>query len=307
MRLHDKLSFRRLPDSIEGDPLFRLDGHDDGLTTLSVRQSQLPERYLRAVMGFRLAQFLQMGWMDPELAYRRALYHEPVTVAAGPETIHTVTLTDTGRIAGYVALVGSPDPVALPLDAPQRELFPAEAAHHVDLVTGFAAPGRDTHQVYEIKRFVRALSMVRGVQRDRVPWHLILAIGRSSLALEGQIKMVVGDSRENGALRHLRLLGFDPFVVEGTAPCLPRSELMWPSYEQPELAKPFIASVPRKLVDYMAAIEAALLRDAAADWRREAIAHLMALHRAAGQLGEHDSQPPASDRPRSARLETESP
>jgi hypothetical protein len=258
-------------------------------------------------MGFRLAQFLQMGWMDPELAYRRALYHEPLIATPGPETIHTLTLTDTGRIVGYVALVGSSDPVALPLDAPARGLFPAEVAHHVDLLAGFAAPGRDSHQVYEIKRFVRAGSMARGLQRDRVPWHLILALGRSALALNDPIQLVVGDSRENGALRHLRLIGFAPVVVADTRPCLPRTELMWPSYQQPELAKPFSAPVPDKLADYLDSIDAALAIDTATDWRREAIARLIEVHRAAGQFSADVASQTESSHPRPAGPETDSP
>jgi len=303
VRLHDKLNYRRLPDCIEGEPLYRVDGRGDGLITLSVRQSQLPESYLRGVLGFRLAQFLQLGWMDPELAYRRALYHEPMTAPSGPETIHTLTLTDTGRIAGYVALVGSPDPVALPLEAPQRGLFPAEEAHHVELLTGFAAPQRTTHQVYEIKRFVKAGWMASGLQRDRVPWHLILA----GLSSQPEMQMVVGDSREDGALRLLRLLGYDPVVIADTVPWLPRTELMWPSYELPEVAMPFAAARPRKLADSLAAIDTALGMDTATDWRGKAIADLMSLRRESGSAGYGGSQAPSSRQAHSTTLETERP
>lgn len=271
VRLHGKLTFRRLLEELDGPPIVRLPDYGDGLTTIVVRESQLPSRYLRGVMGFRLAQFLHMGWMDPDIAYRRGLYHEPLTSCSGPETIHTLTLTHDGRIAGYIALVGSPDAVGVALDAPARGRFPAEEAHHVELLSGFAATGRTSHNVVEIKRFVRDRFMERGPVADRVPWHLMLALGRCAPALSDEIDVVCGDSRENGALRHLRLVGFDPLVIDDTRPSLSRDELMWPSYEQKQLAKPFAGLVPEDLADTMDALESALELECRPGWQRAAI------------------------------------
>jgi hypothetical protein len=284
-RIHHSLTYKGLPDAVSGEPLCRLEGFGDGLTTVSVRESQLPERYLRGVMGFRLVQFLRIGWMDPELVQRRGLYHEPFG-GAGAEAIHTVTLTETGRIVGYIGLVGSPDPVGLRLDDPSRGLFPAESAHHVDLVTRFATPERDTHQVYELKRFVRDRAMGPGDQRNRVPWHLILSLCKVGVAAGEAFQVIVGDSRENGALRHLRLVGFDPVVIDGTEPSLPRSELMWPSYEQSRerLAKPFAGLVPDDLADTAAAVEEALGLTDEPNWQTAALLRVAEVHRAAGRL-----------------------
>jgi len=289
VRLHDRLSWRGLPDAIVGDPLIRLEGYRDGLTTLSVREGQLPERYLKGILGFRLSQFVQLGWMDRRLVHERRLFHEPLPPRAGPQTIHpqtihTVTLDEHGRLVGYIAMVGSADPSPVPLDEPGRAPFPAESAHRIELLADFAAPGLTTHHVYEIKRFVRARGMERGLQRDRVPWHLILAIGRMNLATGGQIKMVVGDSTESGALRHLRLVGFDLTVHENTRPSLPRTELMWPSYEKEELAKPWVGYVPADLDKYLGAIEAGLLSDPNGDWQGLGAVRILALHRAAGRF-----------------------
>jgi len=275
VRLHTRMTFRGLPDMIEGEPIVRIVGLGDGLTTIAVRESQLPSRYLRGVMGFRLAQFLHIGWMDPDIAYRRGLYHEPLTSAAGPQTIHTLTLTAEGRIAGYVALVGSPDTAGKALDAPDRGLFPAERAHRVELLSAFSAPGRTTHNVYEIKRFVRDRFMERGPVSERVPWHLMLALGRTALALSDEIQVVCGDSRENGALRHLRLVGFEPLVIDDTRPSLPHDELMWPSYEQPQLAKPFAGVVPGDLAGYMDAIASGLELACAPGWQGAAVGRFL--------------------------------
>ena len=278
-RTHAARRYPGLAGAVQGEPLCRLDGYGDGLTTVSFRESQLPGPFFRGVLGFRLTQFLQLGLMDPDLVYQQGLVHEPVIPSKGPETIHTVTVTDSGQIVGYIGLVGSDDAAPLPLDSAARARFPAEVAHDVDLLASHAASGRTSHNAYEVKRFVRERSMPRGAQSDRVPWHLILAIGTVGLRLE-EIHVVLGDSGERGALRHLRLLGFDLVVVEGTQPRLPRSELMWPSYEFPreKLAKPFVGALPHDLAEYMKAIESGLADDDT-ESRRMAIVRLMELHR----------------------------
>lgn len=278
IRMHAGSRYPGLVDAVRGEPLCKLQGYGDRLTTVSVRESQLPEPFLHGVFGFRLAQFLQAGLMDPALVYQQGLVHEPVIPSKGPETIHTITVTDSGQIVGYIGLVGSADATPLPLDSAVRARFPAEVAHDVDLLASYASSGWTSHNAYEVKRFVREQSMPRGAQRDRVPWHLILAIGKVGLRL-GHIQLVLGDSGERGALRHLRLLGFGLAVVEGTNPRLPRSELMWPSYEFPpeKLAKPFAGAVPDDLAEFMAAIESGLA-DTGVQSQRKAVARLIELH-----------------------------
>lgn len=284
-QLLDRQAAERYPDladAVRGNPVCRLDGYRDGLTTVAFRQRQLPEHHLRGVHGFRLVQFLQAGLMDPELVYRRSMAYEPLVEAAGPDTIHVVTLTTAGQIVGCVALVGTPDPEPLSLDSPLRRRFPAEQAHDVDLLSPFAAPGRTTHHVYEVKRFARDLAMARGEQRARVPWHLILAVGKVTLALGADLHVLLGDSGERGALPHLRALGLDLVTVEGTTPTLPRTELMWPSYLLPDerRAKPFVATLPPDTADIVGAIELTLLHVRDADWQRQVIARLVDVHRA---------------------------
>ena len=88
--------------------------------------------------------------------------------------------------------------------------------------------------------------------------------------------MIVGDSTESGALRHLRLVGFDLTVVEDTRPSLPRTELMWPSYAKEELAKPWAGRV-HDLTDYLEAIEAGLRADPHGDWQGLGAARILAL------------------------------
>lgn len=284
IRLHAELRYPGLPAAIDGPPLCRLEGYDDGLLTLSIREHQLPDRYARAILGFRLAQFIQTDLMDRSLVYQRALFHEPIPKHTGPDTIHTVTLTESGKIVGYLGLVGSDDPEPLPLDSPDRAFFPVEVAHKVELLSRYAAPQRNTHQAWEIKRFIKDRSMEAGMQSDRVPWHLILAIGRVGIALGNDARVIVGDSSEHGALRHLRMIGFDFVVVEDSGPSLPRTELMWPSYLLPKerLAKPFSALIHADLPEYMDVIDDALRDVREEAWQLKALGRLNDIRRASG-------------------------
>ncbi len=277
VRLHGERHYPGLPAAIDGDPLVRLDGLGDGLTTVAVAQTQLSPSWLAAVLGFRLAQFSTTDLVDVELVRELRMVHEPVVADVGVPTVHVVTLTETGRLVGYVGLVGSDDPAPRALDDPDRARFPAEVAHDVDLLGPLAAPDRTTHGAWEIKRFVKDRAMARGPQRDRVPWHLIAAMGEVVLA-DPANRVVLGDSSERGALRHLRLVGMDTTVVEGTMPSLPRTELMWPSYELPveRRAKPFAGLVTPAAGRAIATIEQALRLPPGSGWRRRATRMLLA-------------------------------
>jgi hypothetical protein len=287
VRMQGGLRYPGLREALKGEPLCCLERYGDGLMTLSFRQQQMPTRYLRAVFGFRLAQFLQAGLIDPEIVYRQSMFHESVEAGPGPDTIHTVSLTQTGQIVGYIALTGSPDRHPLPLDATDRCRFPAEAAHGVDLLSRYAAATRTTHSVREIKRFVRNHALPKGAQRERVPWHLVLAIMKVGASLGDEIQVVLGDASEAGALRHLRVMGLDLVVIDGTTPWLPRTELMWPSYLAPpeRRAKPFVALVPSRLGEYAAALDGALAMDHDDEWQRNAILRVLELSNDNERLG----------------------
>lgn len=250
IRLHDRLGYRRLPLELRGDPLSLVEDPDGALVTVTGRDSQFPSRYLKGMLGFRLAQYLRLNWISADAVHRAAAFHEPLPHSP-VENIHTVTLcARSGKIRGYVGLACSADAESLPLDSPCRTPFPTEAAHGIDLLGRYARPGLGTHQAFEFKRFLRDQTMPRDEQHSRVPWHLMLGIGEALLALGDGVRVVLGDAKEHVALRHLRLVGFDLHVVEGTSPYLCPSDPMAPIYRQTVVAKPFAAPVPADIAWY---------------------------------------------------------
>ncbi|GAA2624230.1 hypothetical protein [Paractinoplanes durhamensis] len=271
--LHRSLRYPDLPELAGSSVLSVIEGLGDDLTTVSFSADVADERCLQAVFGFRLAEFVDLSMMDSRLARRTALLAEPPDATV----VHTVVLDADGRILGYVGLLGSRDLLPRRLDDPRRTRYPVEVAHGVDLLTPFAGTGLTTQQVFEIKRFCRAGDVPPGRTSERVPWHLILALGRTTQAMGRPL--MIGDSRENGALRHLRLIGFDPLVIPGTKPELPRTSLMWESYMVPQPAIPFAGVVPADLAGYLDAIEDGLGAGHDENWQRRTIARLSAVRR----------------------------
>jgi hypothetical protein len=274
---HDRMTYARLPEQITGDPI-HVHQSGDGLLTLAVSDSQLPHRYLLGLLGFRLAQYLRLGWMSQQIVYRDALFHEPLRPVGGQEDIHIVSLClGTGRIRGYAALAGSRDADPLALDASGRTRLSVEKDHHIDLMGPYAAEGWTTHQVYEAKRLLRDQAMPRSDLAARVPWHVLLAWGRAVMDLNASLPhvLVAGDAKESGSLRHLRRMGFRLGVVEGTSPHLPESDLLWPIFVTREQAKPFVGRLGPDFPQRMDTITGFLARPLGSQPARELLEELL--------------------------------
>jgi hypothetical protein len=257
IEMHSRLTYRRLPLEISGLPAYVSDELGDGLLTLTCSDSQIPPRYMKGILGFRLSEYLRRGMMSRDIVYEQALYHEPAPARSLVENLHTVTMdVKTGQILGYIGLASSPDPHPTPLDEPHRARFLVEQAHDVDLLAGFAHPGINTHQVFETKRFVRTESISSEETKAKVPWHLLLGIA-SAVVRSVDVRLIIGEATEEGALRHLRMLGFAPVVVDGTTPSLPSTELLWPMHDVMKF-KPFAAPVTERLAESVSIIRAGL-------------------------------------------------
>jgi hypothetical protein len=252
----DQASCSGLGERLRGEPVHRLD-IGDGLVTIAARADQIPADLLRTIMAFRLAQYLRLGWVCPRLVHARHLDcedgHDSVVA-----DVHVVCHdAGTGRILGYVGLAGSVDARPLALDDPNRHRLPTEQAHRIDLLGPYAGPSRTTHDVFEVKRFLRHQDLPDCTMASLVPWHVVLGFGRALLAAGGPERrvLVAGDAKEHGAMRHLVVMGLDVDVVHGTSPRLPPDDLLWPIYTQPVVAKPFVGRLPDTYAGGMDLIE----------------------------------------------------
>ncbi|MGY1822970.1 hypothetical protein [Geodermatophilus sp. SYSU D00079] len=243
--LHERMSYHRLLEHLPQGDLPHLAVRGDGLVTVAATTGQLPHRYLLGLQGFRLAQYLQLGWACEEALHRSAGFCEPLQ-SLHPDDVHVLTLSGrTGRILGYLSLTASADGDPRDLLASDRAPFPVEQAHGINVFTRVPAPpGVHTHQVRELKRFVHARTLTDRAQRLRVTFELLLGAGRTLVAVEPAVRVLVGDVEEDVALRHLLLAGLDVHLIEDTRPALPDGDLLHPAYTRRGEVKPFVADVP---------------------------------------------------------------
>jgi hypothetical protein len=242
--LHERMSYGRLLDHLPLDDLQHLAVRGDGLVTVAATTDQLPHRYLLGLQGFRLAQYLQLGWACEETLHRSAWFCEPVQ-SLHPDDVHVLTAhSRTGRILGYLSLTTSGE-AARDLRDPDRARFPVEEAHRIDVFDRVPAPdGVRSDQVRELKRFVHSRTLTDRAQRLRVTLELLLGAGRTLLSAEPAVQVLIGDVEEDVALRHLLLAGLDVHLIEDTEPWLPDDDLLHLAYTRRGEVKPFAAHVP---------------------------------------------------------------
>ncbi len=177
--LNTQLAFRRLPNALLDAELLHRVERPNGLTTLTVRTDQLPDRYLLGLMGFRLAQYLQLGYACRQVVHAAGMFAEPAHHLADDD-IHVVTLDARGRILGYLSLAGSGDARPYELIDPARRPFPVEVAHDLNLFHRVEpVDGVRSDQVRELKRFVHSRLMQDKEQRLQVTLELLLGAGRA--------------------------------------------------------------------------------------------------------------------------------
>ncbi|MFG2049478.1 hypothetical protein ACGFIW_18850 [Micromonospora sp. NPDC048935] len=267
LRIHRDLSFSGLAEAIDGPPAFAATS-PAGLTTLTVRGSQLPERYLWALYGFRLAQFLQRGWASRDLLYARALTAEPYTAAARDDYHTIVVERATGRFRGYGTLAASRDRASTGLAEPGRRRFVIETDYGIDLAT-FLGPQVTTDRVWEGKRLIRDYAMAPSAAAATVPW--LVYLGWASVVasiFEANAVAVVGDAKKSGAIFQLELLGFAVETVDVAARDPAPDDLFGPLWDQPEQSRPFILRDSPDLRPTLRALGEVLAQDEPGSVRR---------------------------------------
>lgn len=242
--LHRRLAYRGLVGRVPRGDLLHLAERGDGLVTVAVPTSALPHRYLIGLQGFRLAQYLHLGWVCEDVVYSSALFHEPVGGIYARD-IHLLTMNARGNILGYLSLSAAGDGEPEPLADPDRSLFPVERAHGINLFDHVTPlPGVRTDQVREVKRFVHSRSLVDKQQRLRVTLELLYAMARVLATVQPGVRTLVGDLEEHVALRHLLLTGLEVQIVEDTTPRLADGDLLHHAYVERPSVKPFVAHLP---------------------------------------------------------------
>ena len=235
-----------------------------GVTVTALRTTSLTEEQLVALMRFRMAQYLEVNFVDANIVYERRLEHEPLE-GAKPNDIHVLAGTSDGEILCYAAMKSPPDtPPGTTLRTRDRALLPVEQIHGWGIYNRLPIlPDLPVSQIRELGRFVKN-QRYRGVDdlAIRGPVEVGVAIFRMiAETLSFELSAVVGDLEEGVAKQNLDFFHVPLVVLHGSMPVDSDDSWLVPRYLYRTvfpfacLASDAAAALPR-----LAAIEHALGR-----------------------------------------------
>lgn len=200
--------------------LLRSERH--GIASVAFPTRALDETELRAIMHYRLAQYLSVRFVDGERIYAQRLEHEPLSHAA-PGDVHVLTGdAGTGEILCYCVVKGLKhvEP-RVTVRSDDRPPFPVEEVHGRGIYRRLAVlPDLEASRVRELGRFVKNQAvptleerLIRGVVEIGVAICKLLAGPWA-----GEVDALVGDFEEGVAMQNLAFFHMPLVVLHGTVP-----------------------------------------------------------------------------------------
>jgi CRP-like cAMP-binding protein len=226
----------RLPTLLRTPPpgtlYHRPDRH--GVAVVAVPTTSLHDSDLDALLRFRFAQYLDIGFIDRHLAYTERMSGEPASVIA-PGDLHLVAgVPATGEILGYAVLEQSPAaPDGARLRTAPRPLFPVETVHGAGVYNRLPIlPDLAVHKVRELGRFVK--NQRPTTSREHCA-RGVVELGAAVLQviagpLRFEVDAVIGDLEEHVAKLNLDFFHVPSVVLHGSVPYLPSASYLSPRY-----------------------------------------------------------------------------
>jgi hypothetical protein len=233
-----------------------------GVGVMALPTSALTEAQREALLRFRFAQYLAVGFVDRDLAYRRRLEHEPLDPAE-PGAIHLVAFSsDGGRLLAYLALRRVAEAPGATLRSRERPLLPLEehfgwgALNRLRLL-----PDLPLDRIRELGRFVKNQRLGPLAELGtRAAIEVCLATMRALTGpLRLEVEAFVGEFEDRVARRNLEFF-HTPFVMlRGGLPAFPGDHYLRPALDK-RARYPFAVLVSdlTSMSERAAAVEAAL-------------------------------------------------
>ena len=244
--------------------LYRLRNRE-GVGAIAIPNAALAPEQERALLRFRFAQYVAVGFVDPVLAHRDRMTHEPLSEPE-PDTVNCVAFcARDGRLLASVALrAPAPAPAGTTLRTPERPLLPLEehfgwgALNRLQLL-----PDVPLDRIRELGRFVKnhrpgehAPLAARAVLEVCVAGFHVLAG-----PLRTSVDAFVGEFEDVVARRHLEFLNAPFVMLRGGLPAFSTEHFLAPALDG-RARYPFAGWVSDLTVmtRRLEAIEAALAR-----------------------------------------------
>jgi hypothetical protein len=214
------------------DSIFSVDDRH-GISVTTLRTTSLGEQQLRELMRFRMAQYLEVNFVDANVVYQKRLEHEPLD-AAKPNDVHVIAGTKEGEIICYAVMKSPPDtPPGTTLRTRERALMPVEEVHGWGVFNRLPiVPDLPLSQLRELGRFVKN-QRYKGADElgIRGPVEVGVAIFRMiAETLSFELSAVVGDLEEGVAKQNLDFFHVPLVILHGTMPVEGDDSWLLPRY-----------------------------------------------------------------------------
>jgi cyclic nucleotide-binding protein len=228
----DDGAHQRLPELVARDAIHRVrDRH--GISVVALETTALDDHALIALLKYRFAQYLALGFFDAAVAFEQRMEHEPVS-AVSPGDVHYVATSADGEILSYATLrTASPVDPGVRIRHRARRQLPVERAFGEGVFDRLAVlPDLPLARVRELGRFVKNQRIgPLDARLTRAPVEVALAIGRTLLGpLRSDVTAIVGGLEEHVFKRVLDFVHFPTVVVHGALPYVPESVYYHPLY-----------------------------------------------------------------------------
>ena len=193
-----------------------------GVAVTALRTTDLSGATLVDLLRFRLAQYLEVNFVEPKIVYDLRLEHESLDNVY-PNDIHVLAgSVSDGEILCYATLKAAPDaPPGTTLRTRERPLLPVEQIHGWGIFNRLPIlPDLPINQIRELGRFVKN-QRYHGVEDKSIrgPVEVGVAIFRMiAETLSFELSGVVGDLEEAVAKQNLDFFNVPLVVVHGTMP-----------------------------------------------------------------------------------------
>ena len=213
--------------------LYRLERN--GVSVIAVPTAGLSESELKAIMAYRLAQYLVVHFVDPRMIYAAKMEHEPVARVSKVDIHFLAGSTETGELLCYATLEGGPQvPPGSTLRTLERPLFPVEQVHGWGIFNHLLVlPDLPLNRIRELGRFVKNQRLHTFDELGiRGPVEIGVALFKTLAGpLRMQVEALIGDLEEGVARQNLDFFHVPLVVIHGTVPYESEASYFFPRYQ----------------------------------------------------------------------------
>lgn len=206
-----------------------------GINVTALKTSSLKDDQLLALMKFRLAQYLDVNFVNGRLIYEQRMEHEPMA-AVKPDDIHVMAgSASTGEILCYAVIEAPLDaPPGVTLRTRDRPLLPVEQVHGWGIFNRLPIlPDLPLGKIRELGRFVKN-QRYRGMEDEAVRGPVEVCVAVFRLIAEGlafELEAIVGDFEEAIAKQNMDFFHVPLVVLHGTMPVESEAGWLFPRYQ----------------------------------------------------------------------------